>query len=70
MPTVSDTSPIFNLACIGRLELLQEQFSRVWIPGAVEAELMNAPNDVVRKTIDDAKQGAGSSRSWFQIRSW
>jgi len=33
---VSNTSPISNLACIGRLNLLHEQFSELWIPPAVD----------------------------------
>ena len=39
MPIVSNTSPIFNLAIIGQLELLRQQFAEVLIPSAVRAEL-------------------------------
>lgn len=39
MPVVSDTSPILNLAIIGRLSLLQDQFTEVYIPTAVLREL-------------------------------
>lgn len=39
MPAVSNTSPILNLAIIGRLPLLQEQFGEVWIPPGVLEEL-------------------------------
>jgi uncharacterized protein len=56
MPTVSNTSPIFNLACIERLSLLSEQFGDVWIPEAVAVELREVPEDAVRKKIEDAKQ--------------
>jgi predicted nucleic acid-binding protein len=38
MVAVSDTSPISNLAFIGRLELLLSQFEEVCIPEAVRAE--------------------------------
>jgi predicted nucleic acid-binding protein len=38
MRTVSNTSPISNLAIIGQLDLLREQFGKVWIPQAVFAE--------------------------------
>jgi predicted nucleic acid-binding protein len=38
MRTVSNTSPISNLAIIGQLDLLREQFGKVWIPLAVFAE--------------------------------
>lgn len=56
MPTVSNTSPIFNLACIERLNLLPEQFGDVWIPEAVAAELREVPDDAIRRTIEQAKQ--------------
>jgi predicted nucleic acid-binding protein len=48
MPAVSNTSPIFNLACIGRLELLHQQFGEVWIPPSVETELGEIPNAETR----------------------
>ena len=40
MIVVSDTSPILNLARIGRLELLASLYRQVLIPPAVHAELM------------------------------
>jgi predicted nucleic acid-binding protein len=39
MAVVSNTSPILNLAIIGRLEFLQQQFREVLIPPAVLSEL-------------------------------
>ncbi len=39
MPIVSNTSPILNLAIIGQLDLLRQQFAEVLIPSAVQAEL-------------------------------
>lgn len=39
MPVVSDTSPVLNLAIIGRLFLLRQQFGEIWIPSAVLEEL-------------------------------
>ncbi len=39
MPVVSNTSPILNLAIIGRLDLLRMQFDVVLIPAQVRAEL-------------------------------
>jgi predicted nucleic acid-binding protein len=39
MPVVSNTSPISNLALIGRLDLLREQFRKILIPEAVDREL-------------------------------
>ena len=56
MLAVSNTSPIFNLACIERLTLLHEQFDTVWIPAAVEAELRNVPDSTVLKMIKEANQ--------------
>ena len=38
MPTVSDTSPLLNLAIIGRLELVRAQFGSVLVPPAVVRE--------------------------------
>lgn len=45
MIVVSDTSPITNLAAIGRLDLLRPLFHSVLIPGAVAAELAACPAD-------------------------
>lgn len=39
MPVVSNTSPIMNLAIIGELSLLRDQFGEILIPGAVLEEL-------------------------------
>ena len=39
MPVVSNTSPIWNLASIQRLDLLHDQFSEILIPSEVLAEL-------------------------------
>lgn len=39
MLVVSDTSPVLNLAIIGRLDLLQQQFGKIWLPPAVADEL-------------------------------
>jgi predicted nucleic acid-binding protein len=39
MPVVSNTSPVLNLAIIGQLSLLREQFGQVWIPRRVLEEL-------------------------------
>jgi predicted nucleic acid-binding protein len=63
MPTVSDTSPISNLAYIGRLDLLREQFSELFIPGAVQTELLNLPVASIRNEIDDAKRAG-----WLKTR--
>lgn len=39
MPVVSNTSPILNLAIVGQLDLIRQQFEQVQIPPAVLAEL-------------------------------
>ncbi len=39
MPVVSNTSPILNLAIIGELSLLRDQFGEILIPEAVLEEL-------------------------------
>ncbi len=39
MRVVSNTSPILNLAIVGRLELLKQQFGVVHVPKAVQDEL-------------------------------
>lgn len=39
MPVVSNTSPVLNLAIIGQLSLLHEQFGEIWIPPGVLDEL-------------------------------
>lgn len=64
MPAVSNTSPVFNLACIGRLELLRQQFGEVWIPSSVAAELADIPDAGIRRTVEQA-QAAG----WLLVRA-
>lgn len=41
MRVISNTSPILNLAIIGQLELLREQFGEITISNAVRAELQS-----------------------------
>ena len=61
MPAVSNTSPISNLALVGRLDLLLDQFQKVWIPNAVEEELQNVPDATARNAIAEA-----SRRGWLK----
>jgi predicted nucleic acid-binding protein len=42
MIVVSNTSPIVNLACIGRLSLLEQLYDRIVIPQAVRREIADA----------------------------
>jgi predicted nucleic acid-binding protein len=62
MAAVSDTSAISNLALIGRLELLRNQFQTVWIPEAVAAELDRLTDTDARAAIQAAIQEA-----WIRI---
>jgi predicted nucleic acid-binding protein len=54
MPAVSNTSPISNLALIGRLDLLRLQFAELWIPTAVAGELAANPGAAALAAIDAA----------------
>lgn len=56
MIAASDTSPISNLALIGRLDLLCDQFDRVCIPDAVRTELDGIPNSAAKAAIEQATQ--------------
>lgn len=58
MPVVSDSSPVMNLAIIGQLDLLRDQFCEVWIPPGVLEELRVQEELPGCKAIRDAlKQG-------------
>lgn len=63
MPAVSNTSPIFNLACIDRLALLRTQFGAIWIPSAVDTELREIPDRDIRSRVDD-----GRNDGWLMVR--
>lgn len=54
MLAVSNTSPISNLAFIGRLDLLKLQFETLWIPPEVERELALHPDPDALAAIQDA----------------
>ena len=54
MLVVSNTSPLSNLAIIGRLELVHEQVGEVVIPPAVEAELGRNPRPKARAALEMA----------------
>ena len=64
MLAVSNTSPISNLASIGRLELLKSQFSQVWILLGVAEELIAHPDPTSREAIQNAIRA-----QWIQIRT-
>jgi predicted nucleic acid-binding protein len=56
MLVASNTSPISNLAIIGRLNLLRSQFREIWIPRAVQAELDQLGHPAALKDIRHAIQ--------------
>ena len=56
MLVVSNTSPICNLAVIGRLSLLQAQFGKVLIPEAVKAELEQLTSPEAARHVRQALQ--------------
>ena len=54
MRVVSNTSPISNLAIIGRLDLLRARYARVVIPSAVSSELLGLTHPAGRAAIETA----------------
>jgi len=56
MLVVSNTSPILNLAIIGRLDVLRKQFEIVWAPPAVIAELRSEQDLPGSAAIREAQQ--------------
>ncbi len=64
MPVVSDTSPISNLAIIGRLDILRTRFEKIWIPTSVEAELANLSHSAARAAVED-----GLREGWIVSRA-
>jgi hypothetical protein len=63
MPAVSNTSPIFNLACIERLDLLRTLFQEIWIPSGVETELTLVPDAAIRGRVEQARNAG-----WLKVR--
>ena len=64
MPVVSNTSPILNLAIIGELSLLRDQFGEVLIPEAVLEELQVKGNLPGSKDVRDAIKAG-----WIRIET-
>jgi predicted nucleic acid-binding protein len=54
MVVVSNTSPLSNLAIIGRLGLLRDQFGSVLVPVAVRQELSNLRHSAAARSLDCA----------------
>jgi uncharacterized protein len=64
MLAVSNTSPLSNLAFIGRLALLKDLVSIVWIPSAVAQELKSHPDPVAIAALEAAIQD-----QWIRVAS-
>lgn len=64
MRVVSNTSPISNLAIIGRLDALFLQFGKVRIPAAVCRELARLEHHAGKQVIDVAL-----SQEWIQVEA-
>jgi uncharacterized protein len=62
MPAVSDTSPLLNLAIIGYLDLVRQQFSTILIPPSVFDELKLDTNLPGTEAIRFALQAG-----WLQV---
>lgn len=64
MLVVSNTSPISNLAIIGKLDLLRVRYSRVLLPECVKRELAALSHPTGRERID-----AAFADGWLELRS-
>ncbi len=62
MLVVSNTSPLSNLAIIGRLDLLREQLGELHIPPAVRAELDRHPDSEAKARLENA-----ISADWIRV---
>lgn len=62
MTVVSNTSPISNLAMIGRLSLLRSQFHHVFIPKTVDQELAHLADASASEAIRAAK-----AAGWLEV---
>ena len=62
MVVVSNTSPLSNLAIIGRLSLLEDQLGEILVPAAVRGELEKLKNDHGRLLLDKA-----FSEGWLKV---
>ena len=60
--SISNTSPILNLAIVGQLSLLREQFGEVRIPTAVLGELRVEENLPGSRSVEEALEAG-----WLQV---
>ena len=61
---VSNTSPLTNLAAIGRLDLVREQLRDVLVPSAVWAEMSALPHEGGRRALMVARESG-----WLRVVS-
>ena len=54
MRVVSDTSPVSNLAIVGRLEFLRRLHGQITIPPTVPTELSRLRHDAGRAAVEKA----------------
>ncbi len=64
MPTVSNTSPVLNLAIIDQLVLLRKQFGEVWIPPAVLKELRPEEDLPGSSAVREAREAG-----WLRVKA-
>lgn len=62
MPVVSNTSPVLNLAIVGRLSLLRKQFREILIPLAVLEELRVGEDLPGSQNVREAIEGG-----WLRV---
>ena len=62
MVVVSNTSPLSNLAIVGRLALLRDQFGLVLVPSAVRQELIQLRHFEAARLLD-----AAFGDGWLQV---
>lgn len=61
-PVVSNTSPLTNLAVIGRLDLVREQLRDVLVPNAVWIEMSALPHEGGRRALTAAREAG-----WLRV---
>ncbi len=63
MAIVCDTSPLSYLVLIGEVEVLPELYGEVWVPSAVEEELLHPEGP------PEVREQVGSGPEWLKVKS-
>ncbi len=63
MAIVCDTSPLSYLVLIGEVEVLPELYGEVWVPPAVEEELLHPEGP------PEVREQVGSGPEWLKVKS-